>query len=572
MVGDERAWGRVATRLVLAVAVAALVVLGSAGPATAHASLVSTDPVEGQSYSTAPELVRATFTEPVSVEVGGLAVRDGSGRRVDDGPTLISEDGTTVSVALDDGLADGTYLATYRVLSADGHAVSGSWLFGIGPDPVDPSAISAPGSDTAWEVAGAVARSLTYLGALSAAGLAFFLAFLHDGGPGRSPAVRLVRAAAGVAVVGVVATVAVQAALLTGDGLGAATELDVVRSVLADRLGWSTLVLVVGLIGAWASCDVRTQVSSQVLALYGGLSVAASFALWGHDTEAAYRWLAVGSDAVHAAAAAVWLGGLVGVGIVLAQRDRRTPAATGEVLSRFSTAAAVAVVALAAAGLAMTYTEVGSLDDLVSSSYGRLVLVKVGLLVVVLALAAHNRFRLLPALAATAPAGARTGPGPALPDAPTVIDDGHRRRLLGRTVRAEAAVLAVVLGVTAVLVNVTPPRSQAGSRIVELRAPTETGEVELLVTPARAGRNQVHVQYTDEAGRAADVATTLSIDLSLPEAGIDPIREQVVKIAPGHFVLDGNDLALPGDWTVTLAVRTDDFTEERTSFTVPVAR
>jgi copper transport protein len=133
-------------------------------------------------------------------------------------------------------------------------------------------------------------------------------------------------------------------------------------------------------------------------------------------------------------------------------------------------------------------------------------------------------------------------------------------------------VLAVVLGVTAVLVNVTPPRSQAGSRIVELRAPTETGEVELLVTPARAGRNQVHVQYTDEAGRAADVATTLSIDLSLPEAGIDPIREQVVKIAPGHFVLDGNDLALPGDWTVTLAVRTDDFTEERTSFTVPVAR
>ena len=57
---------------------------------------------------------------------------------------------------------------------------------------------------------------------------------------------------------------------------------------------------------------------------------------------------------------------------------------------------------------------------------------------------------------------------------------------------------------------------------------------------------------------------------SLPDKQLGPLTRQVVKISPGHYVLQGDELSIAGDWTITLAVRTSDFTEERTTFTVPI--
>ena len=75
-----------------------------------------------------------------------------------------------------------------------------------------------------------------------------------------------------------------------------------------------------------------------------------SFALWGHNTEAPYRWVAFASDIVHVTAAAVWLGGLVGLTMVLFRRTPHPVRSTAQILGRFSTAAAVSVIALVIAG------------------------------------------------------------------------------------------------------------------------------------------------------------------------------------------------------------------------------
>lgn len=574
--------GRAAGRVVVGLAAMVLVLLVGTGVASAHASLESTTPADGQSVPTAPQIVSATFSESVSADVGGLTIRNTDGDRVDEANSSVSANTLQVTVPTD--LPDGTYIATYRVLSADGHPVNGSWLYGVGAAPVDPSAVSGGGTgDAGWEALGAIARFVTYLSALLAAGLAFFLAFLHDQRADRWKLVPVVRIAAVIGLFGVVGTIVAQAALLTGAGISAATDTQVLQSVLTDRLGWASAVLLIGLAAVHLSTDTNRLLFAQVLSFYGGLAVTASFALWGHDTEAPQRWLAVGSDVVHVTAAAVWLGGLVGLTMVLFRRAPHAVRSTAAILGRFSTAAAVSVAALVAAGGAMTWVETGSINALFTATYGQLVLVKMAITLGVIAMAAHNRFRLIPAITA----GAEADPddpdeqvvtSPARPeddDEPTERELQSWRWIeLRRMVSYEAIALVAVLGFTAVLVNTTPARTAVvtEARVVNLTDDTENGTVNLVVTPAKVGTNSLHVQYTDEAGKPVDVANTLTVELSLPEKGLGPITRQVVKISPGHYVLEGDEMSLAGTWTVTLAVRTSDFSEERTTFPVSISK
>jgi copper transport protein len=145
---------------------------------------------------------------------------------------------------------------------------------------------------------------------------------------------------------------------------------------------------------------------------------------------------------------------------------------------------------------------------------------------------------------------------------------------LRRMVGYEALALVAVLGFTAVLVNTTPARSAVvtNPKVVNLTDDTQTGTVNLVVTPAKAGTNSIHVQYADDSGKPVDVANTLTVEMSLPEKDLGPITRQVLKLSPGHYVLDGDELSLAGDWTITLAVRTSDFAEERTSFQIPISK
>lgn len=555
-------------RLLAVAAIVVAVAAASVGVASAHASLLTTTPADGGSVSADPDLVTATFSEPVKVDVGGLSVRDRDGVAVEQGTTTVDPAGTTISVDLQADLPDGTYVATYRVLSTDGHPISGSWIFGIGADADLSAGSGSPSGDGGWELVGAIARFTTYAAALIAAGVTFFVAFVHDRRPDRRRLARIVRIATPIGLVGIIGTVVAQAALLTGAGLSATTDADVVRSVLSERLGWSAAVLLLGLAAVNLSIDMRDTTVEQVLAVIGGLAITGSFALWGHDTEAPHRWLAVSSDVVHVGAAAVWFGGLVGLSVVLTRTPPYPVSSTAAIVRRFSTIAAVSVVALVVAGLAMSWVEMGALRGLWESAYGRMVLAKMALTSAVVVLAVLNRYRILPALSASLP------DDDSLSGLPIGDDQAPRWRRLRRTVAVEAIVIVAVLGITAVLVNTTPARTALGTATgpVSMTKSTDDGSVTLEVVPAQVGRNTMHIQYLDAQGIPDDIATTLTVELTLPEIDVGPIERQVLKLAPGHFVLEGDELSLPGTWTITLSARTTDFTEQQTTFEVDVRR
>ena len=112
----------------------AAAILGLVLPASAagHAVLTHSTPHRGATVTDAPPQVVFDFNEPVEVSFGSLRVYDEEGDRVDAGEIVRPNDSPkSVGVKLG-GLERGLYTATFRVISADGHPVSGGFSFGVG--------------------------------------------------------------------------------------------------------------------------------------------------------------------------------------------------------------------------------------------------------------------------------------------------------------------------------------------------------------------------------------------------------------------------------------------------------
>jgi copper resistance protein C len=117
---------RLLATLIMAVSLTVMAIAG-AGAASAHATRVATDPVENTELSQAPQRVSATFNEALQQQFAAMTVVGPDGNLWSTGDPQV--DGAVISVGVRPLGPSGTYTVNYRVTSADGHAVSGSWSF-----------------------------------------------------------------------------------------------------------------------------------------------------------------------------------------------------------------------------------------------------------------------------------------------------------------------------------------------------------------------------------------------------------------------------------------------------------
>jgi copper transport protein len=564
----------------------------TASPASAHAVVVSSTPRDNEHLVRAPTEVTIEFSEPVSIELGGLKVLDSQGGQVDTGSTEQPRP-TTLRAALRSGLPEGTYLASYKIVSADGHAISGAIVFTFGNAGATDVTGLIEKTSPSLDAASKVTQFVTYAGALLAVGLAFFATFLHDGGDDRRALARGTTIGAAIGALGIALTVVVQAALVTNGSLTAVFDLSLLRPVLSQGLGWQAGSLLVGLAVVNASAVVKPGALAQSFAFYGGLLATSSFALWGHATDADNTLVTVPADLVHVAAGALWFGGIVGLMVVLRRRhDRGSLASTVTIVRRFSAAAAFSLIALTTAGVTLAFVEVGSLDALTASSYGKLVLLKAGLVAVVVFAAAYNRYFLLPWLFDAGTAGdddaddddaldddvpddavdQREDAGDGTADDESADAPGEALagwQTLRRTVLLEAVLMVAVLGVTAVLVNTTPGRTRvepAAGPFQQSQA-FRTGKVSLTVTPNQPGSNSFHIDLAGPDGRPADLAQKITIEVTMPAKDLGPIQRETIKGGTGHFLVENVPvLSIAGEWEITLIARVSEFDQERITF------
>ena len=591
----------------LVVALAGAGVFLAANPAGAHAAVLSSFPSQGAHVARAPTSVTVVFDQPVQPDNGGLVVLDSGASKVSLASLHPRPD--ELVARLPGSLANGAFVANYTVTSVDGHVVSGGIVFLVGHASVGQIAQLTRSTPAGPQDVSDTGQALLYLGVLGAGGLAFFLAFVMDDGTERRILRRLTLAAVGVAVIGMVVTIWGQSGLLGGD-LGSALHWDNLRPTLASKLGLQCGLQLLGLAGCLWSLWVRPPVIRQALSFYGTLVSAGAFAAFGHDIASADRAVAIPADVVHAVVAALWFGGLVGLAIVLHSRLRRTsngvkawrpsppgdgpgdyPLAAGSgsgpglsvavleraaevaprtevdggralrttaaVVGRFSTMAGIAVAFLMAAGLVLAVVEVGSFTNLVDTGYGQLLVLKLGLVGLLLFLAAYNRFVLLPYLFG-ASQGGRGG----------LVAAGWRR--LRATARLELLGVVAVLMVTTVLANGTPSNGapSVGPPVpFSATRPFDGGRISLRIDPNQAFVNDISVQFSGPGGAPAEMAESVSVYLVLPSENVGPIETDLKHLGVGRFGLRNSPYPpIIGTWQIVLQVQVSEFQESDVSF------
>ena len=530
---------RLLGRLFAVAATVLLLLLAAAGPASAHAVLISTDPVDGVVLAQAPTSVTATFGESVRIESGALRVFGPDGRRYDRGTPQHGPGGpSTVTVGLRSGLPQGSYLVAWAVISADTHPVSGAFRFSIG----HVSALAVPGdvvspSHQPWVLLHGTARWLAYVGvSLFAAGMLF---------RARRPAAWgwwLLFASTG-------AVLLLQEPYSSGNFNPWLTLHTTVGRLLAGRLLLLLLCLPVMLNRRLAARATPLTV------VVPGMAFALTWSLTGHSSVgsgSAPVALSVAADGAHLLAAAVWMGGLAVLALQL-----RAPRPQDPQLDRFSRTAFNCVAVLAVTGLYQAMREIDSWRGLFGTDYGRLLLAKLAGVLLLLALGARARVLLRRRAASES-------------------DDGSApERALRRGVLLEVAVGAAVLGLTAALVASSPAvaRPTAGQASAPPAVPFDTGgvggagRVVAGLAEHTAGPNSVLVDIEDPLGQPmATVQVTAA--LYLPAEHLGPLPVPLVNSGIGHYFAADVSLTLPGAWQLLVTVRTDAIDE--TTVLVPV--
>jgi len=558
----------------VAAAALAFLLAGSA-PAWAHASLIGTDPADGALLPAAPTSITLTFNEPVTMDEGGVRLLDATGAELPS--TSHAVDNRVVITP--EGLGTGTVIVSWRVISADSHPISGGLTFAVGERSAGTVAIPTAEPDVGVGIATAIVQAAAYLGVLAACGLIAFDVLVLRGRGDAAVRAAIRRLSAWGAGGGVLASLL----LLPLTELRQRLES---LAGLADPATWTAqlgrdeglaLVLVgAGLLLAWEAAwavDERTAAGAGAALAGCGLAVGA-FALVGHTRGYGPVLLVLTADLLHVTAAAFWLGGLIGLGVLIRSTGRavtaRGPApARGTTatatrtlprsrvefaavaLARFSGLAAVLVALLGVTGLVLAWRILGSWAALVDTGYGQALLIKLGLVVLAVAAAGYNRFLARPAIAA----------------APTAEAGWLRLR---RAVTVEAGLLVAVLAVTGWLVNASPTPATAGSGTgvpaaaptagvpVEQTAALGTGRVTARLTPAAAGINSLEFSVVDANGQPVQPVSDPEVSLTMPAAGVGPLSRPVSATGPGTYqaVLD---LPLSGQWVLTISVRTSEF-------------
>ncbi|WP_217998046.1 copper resistance CopC/CopD family protein [Nocardia paucivorans] len=485
-------------------------------PAAAHAALVGTDPAYGATVDTTPRQVSVMFDEPVTVADTGITVVDGDGRRVDTGEPVYADNAHTVSVALFPDLPDGTYLLGWTVLSADGHTVGGSSVFGIGVSPDTTS--GDPPRDPVSVAADTVVRILAgfaYLGMALVVGIPVVARLGHRDRVFAPAVAQLIRiGAVTTAVSSMLIVAAIPARLGAADGW---TDPRVWWQAVTSTPGVAMLVRAVAAVVPAVFPARRVALSMAVPVIVGSTVFA------GHAISGPERYAAIAATVAHLVAMSVWVGGLV---LAVLVWRRAGPIAWP---SRFGGIALGAVAVLAITGTYQAWRSVYPVPALWATDWGRLLLLKLVLVLVavVAAAIAHRMVR------------SRANP--------TVV------------VRVELGAQLAVLAVTAALAGVTPARD-AYDPPTTLVIDLGPVRADIAVDGAAAGKQELTVRLYDTDGHPID-ASEVTARLVRADGDLGPIdiafrRVEPVELAPHYFVSRPTHVPLAGRWSLRLTVIT----------------
>lgn len=430
-----------------------------ARPAAAHNTLLSSVPADGASLTSAPTQVIWNFDRSVPLDSVTVTLIDASGARTNM-PTSTHGPAGSQQVITALPSPEGAVSLRWRLVGPDGHPISGRVDFTVVAASATATVSALPPGDAAaasthdfeetpvpdwmkW-----LLRYASYLCIFIAAGILLTGAAIW---PGARTHPRL-RQLLGRSLHATALLAALHVIVIATDISGAPPwgAFDAIEPALRTDAGAALAVRALLALVMWVMLfrydDTNRMDYWQAVALLG-LGLLCTWAIAGHSYSMRWPVIGVATDVAHHGAAALWLGGLVIVSVVVVQAG--TPREVLPVVRRFSVVAGVSVGVLAVTGLVQSVRLVGSPLDLLETTHGRLLAVKIGAVVCMLGAASVNRARVR-----------RT-----LDHAEVSTSDRNQLRTL---MLVEFAIGLVVVALTAGMVVAPPAQSRAAGPAIDL--------------------------------------------------------------------------------------------------------
>lgn len=560
------------------------------GRVSAHAFLLRSDPPANAILRESPEAMRLWFNEVISPQFSQAQLLDASGHSL---PVTIEtdpEDATLLIVHFPE-LEDGVYSVRWNVLSAaDGHPTQGLVVFGIG-DGADLGSAKAVVAETAVPAPDVMLRWINFL-LLSGlvGGLAVAYLVLNPAAYPAEIAVvqrqarqRILRLAGWSALAALLlglVWVWWQAVLLSRNLAGDASFWSIAWQWLArTRLGylwWSRqwllalLLICVWQLRRYEATGEATAVVSRprfLLPVTGFLLLALSLAqsLTSHAAALARQTaVAIVADTLHLLAVSVWMGGLLAlvVGLLPLLRRRSDFAALVQAgWGPFGRLALLSVIMIFATGLYGTGRQISSLDAMITSLYGRTILLKISLMLVVGLVGAVNSVLVHPRLAAPLARLLRKPPG----------WTPLTRKKFTRLVVLEVCLGVLILGLAGLLTAAPTARGAAYTSAEDLPESLSQMVDDLIITlavnPNRPGPNVFTVRAVSNRRPPPAEVLRVILRFTYQDQNLGLVSLDAEEVDPGFYLIGGDQLNLAGSWQIDVVVRRKGLEDSVANFT-----
>lgn len=519
--------------------IALVVIVVAPSMALAHAGLESSDPAPGAYLEDSPERISLTFDEAVTTSFGSLRVLDSNATVMVEAPLKKGEDKRIAVADVGRSLEDGTYVVVWRVTSSDGHPVQGSFTFVVGEETsgVSEALANATIATHGLSQLFVIIRASIFL---SLALLVGVIVLLWSTSPRRlTPrATIVVRGAWFVLLAATIEAFFAFGPHAAGVKIYRAFNGELISATLTTTFGRAQVLRIALLVAMWPVLSgfisgVRRRLPVAVLLV----GVIATVTVSGHALSASPMVLGVALDVVHLAAIGAWIGGLC-VLVFVGRRlgDEQTLSLT----SRFSGIAQRALPIVIVTGVAQSWLLLKDPSAIFGTQFGRTLVVKVALVLVVIALSGTARRAL----------------------------KKRDVRSLRSTVAFEAIVALVVIGLTASLTGMSP---KSVSNVEPFQQTIVGSEVfvTLAVTPARVGPTEVHLIMTRQGGVLGEL-TNVQMRMGLASMNIPTGPVVLRRIGTNHYTADVT-FPFPGRWSVEVLANTEAFAVSRFAFEVAIS-
>ena len=496
----------------------ACVLCAPAAMASAHAVLDNSVPTSGATLEDTPLQIVLDFDESVESSLGYIKLFSSSGKRVQLPAVKADASDASIVRVVPPTLAQDSYVAVYRVISADGHPVEGAITFRVGAGAVSnlasviETALQDSETSNAVKVAMALMRFISYIAiSIVLAGI-FFLLGSDAPRKGLNRAVVLAGSVLGLSTALLYLLHGMNA---SGGTWGQIANVSVVKDVFATQVGESLFArivvsfLLVSVVARWG----------KFVAVFAFATLPFTYAFAGHAAVDSPAALTIALLALHVAAVGVWCGGLI---LLMFVKDIRTT----PIVEWFSQRAAILIAVVVATGVVQALLLMDGIGNLTKTSYGKALIAKVCVVGIMLICAAIVRRRF--------------------------YESGVSR--LRAVLCAEVVVGLVVLTITSGMVAASP-------RPTVSNAPFSTALVQgdvianITISPPRVGESEMHVIVSPPNG-SLDPVLAIKARFSLVSGSVPPIQAELNAVGPNHFV-GYIQFVYPGEWKVDVIVSPD---------------